>query len=112
MNVLTQDMARQFLSNSSPTDKYKFFIKGVQLEQLDQDYKLLQESIEKIEAKLVTQKDDLNVLKERAAKGAARLALSDRQDTLRQKIRTYGRQMAWAQVEEQERVGCLGTQPS
>lgn len=31
MNVLTQDMARQFLNNSIPLDKYKFFMKGTQL---------------------------------------------------------------------------------
>ena len=104
MNVLTQDMARQFLSNSSPADKYKFFVRGVHLEQLDQDYKLLEESTEKMEAKLESRVADVKALEERASKAAGRLALSDRQDTLRQKIRGYGRQMAWAQVEEQEQV--------
>ena len=104
MNALTQDMARQFLSNSTPADKYRFFMKGVQLEQLDQDYQLLEETIDRIESKLVTRGDDIKILEERAAKAAARLALSDKQDTLRSKIKSYGRQMAWAQVEEQERV--------
>ncbi len=104
MNALTQDMARQFLSNSTPADKYKFFMKGVQLEQLDQDYQLLEEFIDQTESKLVTREEDLKVLEEQASKAAGRLALSDRQDTLRSKIRSYSRQMAWAQVEEQEKV--------
>jgi ATP-dependent RNA helicase DDX6/DHH1 len=107
MNVLTQDMARQFLSNSSPAEKYRFFMKGVQLEQLDQDYQLLEETIDQIESKLATREEDVKVLEERAAKTAARLALSDRQDTLRVRIRNYSTQMAWAQVEEQERVCSL-----
>lgn len=104
MNVLTQDMARQFLSNSSPAEKYKFFVKGVQLEQLDQDYQLLEETIDQIESKLVNRADDIKILEERASKTAARLALSDKQDSLRNKVRSYSRQMAWAQVEEQEKV--------
>ncbi|KAI9785860.1 MAG: Structural maintenance of chromosomes protein 6 [Peltula sp. TS41687] len=104
MNVLTQDMARQFLSNSSPAEKYKFFVKGVQLEQLDQDYQLLEETIDQIESKLVNRADDIKVLEDRATKTAARLALSDKQDSLRNKVRSYSRQMAWAQVEEQEKL--------
>ena len=104
MNVLTQDMARQFLSNSTPAEKYRFFVRGVQLEQLDQDYQLLEETIDQIESKLVSRGEDIKVLEERAAKAAARLAMSDKQDSLRNKVRSYSRQMAWAQVEEQEKV--------
>ncbi|KAI9834239.1 MAG: hypothetical protein M1819_003077 [Sarea resinae] len=104
MNVLTQDMARQFLNNSSPTEKYKFFVKGVQLEQLDQDYQLLEETIDNIESRLGTRIDDIKVLEERARKAANRLAMSDKHESLREKIRSYGRQMAWAQVEQQEQV--------
>ncbi|KAF4222563.1 hypothetical protein CNMCM5878_003601 [Aspergillus fumigatiaffinis] len=59
MNVLSQDMARQFLSTSSPADKYRFFVKGVQLEQLDQDYRLIEESADQIEEKLRNREQDL-----------------------------------------------------
>ncbi|KAF9241146.1 P-loop containing nucleoside triphosphate hydrolase protein [Melanogaster broomeanus] len=38
MNVLTQDAARQFLSASHPSDKYKFFLRGTQLSQLSEEY--------------------------------------------------------------------------
>ncbi|KAI9829812.1 MAG: Structural maintenance of chromosomes protein 6 [Phylliscum demangeonii] len=103
MNVLTQDMARQFLSNSTAAEKYKFFVKGVQLEQLDQDYQLLEETIDQIESKIITRAEDIKVLEDRASRAAARLALSDKQDSMRTRIRSYTRQMAWAQVEEQEK---------
>ncbi|KAI9680781.1 MAG: Structural maintenance of chromosomes protein 6 [Caeruleum heppii] len=104
MNVLTQDMARQFLSNSSPSDKYRFFVKGVQLEQLDQDYQLLEETIDNIEAKLEVRTQDVKLIEERARKAAAKQAMSEKHDTLRDRIRTYTRQMAWVQVEEQEKA--------
>ncbi|KAK3074202.1 Structural maintenance of chromosomes protein 6 [Teratosphaeriaceae sp. CCFEE 6253] len=41
INVLTQDLARQFLANSSPADKY--FIRGTWLEELDRDYNITEE---------------------------------------------------------------------
>lgn len=104
MNVLTQDMARQFLSNSSPADKYRFFLKGVQLEQLDQDYQLLEEIIDQNEAQLASNNDQVQVLEAQALKAATRLAMSDKHESLRSKLRSYARQMAWAQVEEQEQV--------
>ncbi|KAK0188177.1 hypothetical protein F5146DRAFT_1104896 [Armillaria mellea] len=46
MNVLTQDAARQFLSASHPTDKYKFFLRGTQLSQLSDEYTTCLENIE------------------------------------------------------------------
>lgn len=104
MNVLTQDMSRQFLNSSSPRDKYKFFVKGVQLEQLDQDYQLLAEIIDNIENKLQVKMDDINILKSRQEKAKRRLAMSDKQNSLRDRVRGLGRQMAWAQVEQQERI--------
>ncbi|KAH0562577.1 hypothetical protein GP486_002744 [Trichoglossum hirsutum] len=103
MNVLTQDMSRQFLNNSSPAEKYRFFVKGVQLEQLDQDYQLLEETIDQIDSKLKTRGDDVRILENRAKKARAKLEMSDKHDKLRDKIRDYMRQMAWSQVEQEEK---------
>ena len=104
MNVLSQDMARQFLSSSSPAEKYKFFVKGVQLEQLDHDYRLIEESVDQIEQKLGSRREDIKVLENRKDKATRRLEISDQHESLRERIRALRRQMAWAQVEEQERV--------
>lgn len=104
MNVLSQDMARQFLSSSSPSEKYKFFVKGVQLEQLDQDYRLLEESIDQTEAKLSIHLDQLKDLEVNRNNTRAKLALSDKNETMRARVRNLRAQMAWVQVEEQEKV--------
>lgn len=107
MNVLSQDMARQFLSTSSPTEKYKFFVKGVQLEQLDHDYKAIEETVDQIEHKNSGLTEDLNVLRSRKERAQARLAMSDKHESLRDRARNLRNQMAWAQVEEQEQVCTL-----
>lgn len=104
MNVLSQDMARQFLSTSSPAEKYKFFVKGVQLEQLDQDYRLIEESVDQIEEKLRTQEPNLQFLQNQRDMAKKKLELSDQQGMLRERIRHYRSQVGWAQVEEQEQV--------
>lgn len=102
MNVLTQDMARQFLNNSTPIDKYRFFFKGTQLEALDADYLLIEQSINQITLDLGNASGDVKDYEEAAAKAKALLVLAEQQDTLREKIKGFGDQMAWAQVEEQE----------
>ncbi|KAL4911815.1 hypothetical protein BDW62DRAFT_196104 [Aspergillus aurantiobrunneus] len=104
MNVLSQDMARQFLSSSSPAEKYKFFVKGVQLEQLDQDYRLIEESGDQIEEKLRSKEQDISVLGNRRDAAQKKLEMSDQQESLRNRIRVLRSQHAWAQVEEQERI--------
>lgn len=104
MNVLSQDMARQFLSTSSPAEKYKLFVKGVQLEQLDQDYRLIEESVDQIEEKLKSKADDITLLENCRNAARKKLEMSGQQDSLRERLRNIRNQMAWAQVEDQENV--------
>lgn len=104
MNVLTQDAARQFINNSSERDKYKFFIKGVQLEQLHQDYRLLIDSIMNTEATLETKKSDLVLLKKQMQEAKHKHILCKGQEELRQRRTQLVYQMAWVQVADQEKV--------
>ncbi len=104
MNVLSQDSARQFIGSSSPADKYKFFVKGVQLEQLDQDYRIVEENLDNTEGKLGQKQDDVKILKNKMEKAKQRLQMSDKHEGIRDKLRNYRRQLAWSQVEELEKV--------
>ncbi|PGH16092.1 hypothetical protein AJ80_05307 [Polytolypa hystricis UAMH7299] len=104
MNILSQDMARQFLSTSSPAEKYKFFVKGVQLEQLDQDYRLMEDSIDQAVAKMDQHREQMKALEAVKDKADRKLKVSERHEGLREKIRNLRGQAAWAQVEEQERI--------
>lgn len=104
INVLTQDMARQFLSNSTPEDKYKFFIKGTQLETLDADYKMMEEYLDGLEAKLRSRRSDISDLKQKAQQAEKRKKRLDASQGIQEKIKTTQRMHAWAQVEEQERI--------
>lgn len=102
MNVLTQDMARQFLNNSTPHEKYKFFMKGTQLEHLDGDYMIVENNLEAIDQDLWKKTEDVKIFEERAEKARHLLSLSERSDRLRERINHLSNMLAWCQVEEQE----------
>ncbi|KAK4694903.1 structural maintenance of chromosomes protein 6, partial [Lecanoromycetidae sp. Uapishka_2] len=104
MNVLTQDMARQFLNNSSSNEKYKFFMKGTQLEHLDGDYLIVEHNLETIDQDAWKKTEDVKVFEERAEKARHLLSLSEKQDRLRERIDNLTNMLAWSQVEEQERI--------
>jgi len=104
INVLTQDMARQFLSNSTPEDKYKFFIKGTQLETLDADYKLMEEHLDGMEAKLRSRRADIGDLQQKADQAEKRKKRLDASQSIQRNIQKTQWMHAWAQVEEQERI--------
>lgn len=103
MNVLTQDLARAFLSSSTNQEKYKFFAKGVQLEQLDQDYGLIKNGIDSTEAVLQTKIDDLTELKANMDRWKEKMEQLKSHTTLRDRIENLQFQMAWAQVRDAEK---------
>ncbi|KAL6816030.1 hypothetical protein GGI42DRAFT_312867 [Trichoderma sp. SZMC 28013] len=103
LTVLSQDNARQFLNAATPAQKYKYFVSGVQLEQLDNDYKMSQDTLDKT----LILREDLNekighVKKE--MDDAQRLAeIAQKNQGLREKARHYRNQLVWSQVVERER---------
>ncbi|PNS21388.1 hypothetical protein CAC42_1167 [Sphaceloma murrayae] len=103
MNVLSQDLARQFLSNSTPHDKYKFFLRGTQLEQLDRDYRIMNEYIDQSEEKLEARDGDVKILKSRLDKAERKMKEMELATTINERIKNLEWMHAWAQVEEQER---------
>lgn len=104
LNVLSQDNARQFLNSSSASLKYKFFVQGVQLEQLDKDYELVKQFLDAHDERIPQLEERVKRLKQNFDE-AQKLhkTIQDNQD-MRLKKRLYTNQLAWSQVVEQERV--------
>lgn len=78
-------------------------MKGTQLEHLDGDYLQMEQSVDAMDQNLFQMLKDLDLLEEDMQKAKSLLLLSKKHDTLRAKIKGFSDQMAWAQVEEQER---------
>ncbi|KAF2849389.1 dna repair protein-like protein rad18 [Plenodomus tracheiphilus IPT5] len=102
MNVLTQDMARQFLNHSTPKDKYKFFLQGTQLENLNRDYQQIEQSLETMNIKAAMKKEDLGELRSRMEHLEKQARLAQNLEKLRAKEKEFTNQVAWAHVQEDE----------
>lgn len=102
LTVLTQDAARQFLSQSTNDQKYAFFTKGVQLAQLDQDYEILRQGIENINAQIKRKLPHLHQLRQKEEAAKAKHDTLKSHEASRNRFQELGRQMAWCQVEERE----------
>lgn len=102
MNVLTQDQARQFLNNSNPKEKYKFFLKGTQLENLNNDYKQIEHELEEQEAKAQTLFGDLRVYRKDYEKAREKARRAGALEQLRAEEQKLQHQAIWAGIQGEE----------
>jgi chromosome segregation ATPase len=102
MNVLTQDMARQFLNHSTPKDKYKFFLQGTQLENLNRDYQQIENSLESMNSKAELKEADLGKLRKDMEELASRARRAENLERMRARETELAHQAAWAKVQEEE----------
>ncbi|XP_047378029.1 structural maintenance of chromosomes protein 6 isoform X2 [Sciurus carolinensis] len=81
VSILTQEMSKQFLQSKNEGDKYKFFMKATQLEQMKEDYSYIMETKERtkeqinqgeevneIEKQLNAIRDNIKIGEDRAAR--------------------------------------------
>ena len=103
LNVLSQDNARQFLNACSKQQKYKFFIEGVQLQQLDNDYRLISESLEQMIAKIPEQEERVKHAQKVLQEANRMKEAIEGNRQIRVRVRVLRHQMIWSQVVFQER---------
>ncbi|KAK2610383.1 hypothetical protein N8I77_003817 [Diaporthe amygdali] len=103
LNILSQDNARQFLNQASAKLKYKFFLQGVQLQQLDDDYRVIEEYATSNEHK----EGDLEIKLEHAQreyeKSRREYEIFLQAEDMRKECRLLSQKAIWAQVVEAER---------
>lgn len=102
MNVLTQDAAKSFITQSTPAQKYKFFVEGVQLQALDNDYKLVCDTCDSIENKLLDSAGDIEALKKKSDDAHRKAEVAAKFQGMRRQLRNLCNKMAWAQVKVEE----------
>ncbi|KAI6709378.1 hypothetical protein B2J93_4901 [Marssonina coronariae] len=102
MNVLTQDAAKSFITASTPAQKYKFFVEGVQLEALNNDYKIVLDTCEAINSKLHESKDDLKFLKKKSDDATAKHEAVNKRREAKAELTALGGKFAWSQVRDKE----------
>ncbi|XP_015750805.1 PREDICTED: structural maintenance of chromosomes protein 6-like, partial [Acropora digitifera] len=98
VSVLNQDTSRNFLNSSDPKDKYRFFLKATQLEQVSSDYELIIEqqaiiknTLDKKQETLPAMQRQVLVLEEKY-KDIAQLK------TMKEQVEELKKERVWAEV--------------
>uniref|UniRef100_U3EQP1 Structural maintenance of chromosomes protein 6 n=2 Tax=Micrurus TaxID=8634 RepID=U3EQP1_MICFL len=102
ISVLTQEMSKQFLQSKNEGDKYKFFMKATQLEQMKDDYSYIMETKRRTFDQVEQGGEFLEELRKQYLEKEERYrsiaALSEMQNELQE----LQRQIAWAMVRDTE----------
>ncbi|KAF8727723.1 hypothetical protein AX14_007074 [Amanita brunnescens Koide BX004] len=102
LNVLTQDSARQFLSSSHPSDKYKFFLKGTQLAQLSEEYDICLENISQTSKILASKREALPDLRSALREAIARYEEAAKAREQKKRVDELKKELAWSLVKTKE----------
>ncbi|CAD6976177.1 unnamed protein product [Tilletia controversa] len=104
MNVLSQDAARQFLSTSHAKDKYSFFLKGTQLNQLATEYDSIDQAVKQMKTAVSKHEELLPDLEKQVREAMNRYKVLDKARSRKEELVKLQEQMVWSQViaKEQE----------
>uniref|UniRef100_A0A8C5HJI8 Structural maintenance of chromosomes protein 6 n=1 Tax=Gouania willdenowi TaxID=441366 RepID=A0A8C5HJI8_GOUWI len=103
VSVLTQEMSKHFLHSKGEGDKYKFFMKATQLDQMREDFIYIKQTKHVTNDKIEQQNEGLKELKRKYLEKEDRYKSLSSLDELRDKLQELQKQMAWALVIEMEK---------
>ncbi|KAL7417414.1 hypothetical protein BDY24DRAFT_374788 [Mrakia frigida] len=103
INVLSQDAARAFLSNSGPKEKYDFFLRGTSLAQLSEEYDLVKVNIDTIHTALRQKEVVLPEMKETVRAAEKKVLTVEAGAQLEQNLIMVEGEAAWRMVINKEK---------
>nr|XP_020028189.1 structural maintenance of chromosomes protein 6 isoform X2 [Castor canadensis] len=103
VSVLTQEMSKQFLQSKNEGDKYKFFMKATQLEQMKEDYSYIMETKERTKEQINQGEERLIELKRQCLEKEERFQSIAGLSTMKTNLEYLKHEMAWAVVNEIEK---------
>ncbi|NWV57009.1 SMC6 protein, partial [Daphoenositta chrysoptera] len=103
VSVLTQEMSKQFLQTKNEGDKYKFFMKATQLEQMKEDYSFIGKTKTNTRVQIEQGEERLEELKQLYLEKKEIFKSLGFLNDLQSHLKELKHQMAWAVVSEMEK---------
>uniref|UniRef100_UPI00398F0083 structural maintenance of chromosomes protein 6-like n=1 Tax=Pristiophorus japonicus TaxID=55135 RepID=UPI00398F0083 len=103
VSILKQEMSKLLLQSKSGADKYKFFMKATQLEQMREDYSQIMQMKTITKDKIQKQDEGLLELKRKVKEKESHYKRLASLNELQEKLEQLKNQMAWALVIEIEK---------
>lgn len=98
LTMLTQDMARKFLSDSTPEDKYRLFMNGTQLSQMQVDFETVRQSLDTARTILDRKKEGIPILQEKANEAQRRYEDLKEARDITTHIDELNNELVWSQI--------------
>ncbi|OWK63342.1 Structural maintenance of chromosomes protein 6 [Lonchura striata] len=103
VSVLTQEMSKQFLQTKNEGDKYKFFLKVTQLEQMKEDYSFIGKTKTNTRVQIEQGEERLEELKQLYLEKKEIFKSIAFVNDMQNRLKDLKHQMAWAVVSEMEK---------
>ncbi|NWI80438.1 SMC6 protein, partial [Dryoscopus gambensis] len=103
VSVLTQEMSKQFLQTKNEGDKYKFFMKATQLEQMKEDYSFIGKTKKNTHVQIEQGEERLEELKQLYLEKKEIFKSIAFVNELQSHLKDLKHHMAWAVVSEMEK---------
>ncbi|XP_053315350.1 structural maintenance of chromosomes protein 6 [Spea bombifrons] len=103
VSVLTQEMSKHFLQSKNESDKYKFFMKATQLEQMKEDYSYIMETKNRTHDQVNYGVERLEELRRECREKEERFKSIASLSEMKEKLEDLKQKMAWAVVIETEK---------
>ncbi|KAM4771940.1 structural maintenance of chromosomes protein 6 [Rhinophrynus dorsalis] len=103
VSVLTQEMSKHFLQSKNESDKYKFFMKATQLEQMKEDYSYIMETKSRTYDQVESGSESLRELRQVCEEKEERFKSIASLGEMKDKLEDLKCKMAWAVVIETEK---------
>lgn len=103
VSVLNQDTSRNFLNSSDPKDKYKFFLKATQLEQMSSDYQLIIEQQDIIKNTLDKKQETLPAMQRQVHQLEEKYKDIAQLKTMKEQVEELKKERVWAEVIDAEK---------
>ncbi|XP_041277529.1 structural maintenance of chromosomes protein 6 isoform X2 [Onychostruthus taczanowskii] len=103
VSVLTQEMSKQFLQTKNEGDKYKFFMKATQLEQMKEDYSFIGKTKKNTRVQIEQGEERLEELKQLYLEKKEIFKSIAFVNDMQSRLKDLKHQMAWAVVSEMEK---------
>ncbi|KAI7890418.1 uncharacterized protein EV154DRAFT_422057, partial [Mucor mucedo] len=104
LTMLTQDMARKFLSDSTAEDKYRLFMNGTQLSNMQIDFETVRQSLDTAKTTLDRKKEGLPGLQEKANEAQRRYEDLKEARDITTHIDELNNELVWSQIILKEKV--------
>ncbi|XP_069462028.1 structural maintenance of chromosomes protein 6 [Ambystoma mexicanum] len=103
VSVLTQEMSKHFLQSKNEGDKYKFFMKATQLEQMKEDYSYIMDTKARTNDQIEQGVERLHELRKHCLEKEERFKSIASLGEMKTKLEELKHKMAWAVVNEIEK---------